>query len=76
MRQEIEGIGGVVRRKVRRREWVGATVREWEDEREEGGEILGRERRGDERGWCGWCERVVLGRRDLEADGEARERIR
>lgn len=63
--QEIEGLGGVVKKKVRKRERVGATVREWEDEREGRGEVLGREKRGVERSWCGWCGRVVLGGRDL-----------
>ncbi|KAL6721351.1 hypothetical protein ACLMJK_000454 [Lecanora helva] len=64
-RQEIEGLGGIVKKKYRKRERVGATVKEWEDERE-GGEVLGREKRGDERSWCGWCGRVVLGGRDLD----------
>lgn len=69
-RQEIEGLGGIVKKKYRKRERVGGTVKEWEDERE-GGEVLGREKRGEERSWCGWCGRVVLGGRDLEeSDGE------
>lgn len=70
--QEIEGLGGVVKKKVRKRERVGGTVREWEDEREGRDEVLGREKRGAERGWCGWCGwcgRVVLGGRDLEEGG-------
>ena len=70
-RQEVEGLGGIVRKKYRKRERVGGTVREWEDERE-GAEVLGREKRGEERSWCGWCGRVVLGGRDLderEAEG-------
>lgn len=66
--QEIEGLGGVVKKKVRKRERVGGTVREWEDEREGKDEVLGREKRGAERGWCGWCGRVVLGGRDLESE--------
>ncbi len=69
-RQEVEGIGGVVRKKVRRRSKVGAPVREWEDEREGADEILGREKRGRERAWCGWCGRVVLGGCDLEEGAE------
>lgn len=64
-RQEVEGLGGVVKKKFRKRERVGRTVREWEDERV-GGEILGREKDGSERSWCGWCGRVVLGERDAE----------
>ncbi len=67
-RQEIEGIGGVVKRKVKRRVRVGRAVREYEDERECAG-YLEREGRGEERSWCGWCCRVVPGERDLEAGG-------
>ena len=58
LRQEIEGIGGVVRGKVKRRRRVGRPVREFEDEREHA-VFLGREARGERRSWCGWCERVV-----------------
>ena len=58
-RQEVEGLGGVVKKKFRKRERVGRTVREWEDEREGKGEILGREKRGECRSWCGWCGKVV-----------------
>ena len=61
LRQEIEGIGGVVRRKVKKRVKVGKTVKEYEDEREKG-EYMGREIRGDSRSWCGWCNRVVVPR--------------
>lgn len=64
-RQEVEGLGGVVKKKFRKRERVGRTVREWEDERE-GGEILEREKNGSERAWCGWCNRVVKTERDEE----------
>lgn len=75
--QEIEGLGGVVKKKVRKRERVGGTVREWEDEREGRGDVLEREKRGAERSWCGWCGRVVLGGRDLgkgeEEEGEVEE---
>ena len=65
-RQEIEGLGGVVKKKFRKRERVGRTVREWEDEREGRTEILWREKDGSVRSWCGWCGRVVLGRKDVE----------
>lgn len=72
--QEVEGLGGVVKKKVRKRERFGGTVREWEDEREGRDEVLGREKRGAERSWCGWCGRVVLGGRDLEVEeGEEEE---
>ena len=73
-RQEVEGLGGVVKKKFRKRERVGRTVKEWEDEREGKGEILGREKNGLCRSWCGWCGRVVLGGSDLEEgeEGEAK----
>ncbi|RMZ84356.1 hypothetical protein DV738_g743, partial [Chaetothyriales sp. CBS 135597] len=46
--QEIEGIGGVVKTKVRKRVKVGATVSEYEDERQTG-KYLERESSGRER---------------------------
>lgn len=58
-RHEIEGIGGVVKRKLIRRARVGAPVEEWEDERG-AGRFMAREREGG-RSWCGWCWRVVVG---------------
>lgn len=64
-RQEVEGIGGVVKKIFKRRVRVGAPVREWEDERE-GGQLLLRETSGKERSWCGWCKRVILGKADRE----------
>lgn len=63
--QELEGIGGVMKRKVRKSVKVGATVREWEDERETG-IYLAREREEGGRSWCGWCERVIVGKQDLD----------
>ena len=65
LRQEIEGIGGVVKKKVKKRVKVGATVKEHEDEREKAG-YLEREAKGLERSWCGWCERVISGAKDRE----------
>lgn len=70
--QEIEGVGGVVKKKVRRRVWVGATVREWEAERCTG-LYLERERAGGVRSWCAWCERVVPGVKDVKV-GEGTRR--
>jgi hypothetical protein len=61
--QEIQGIGGVVKRKVRKRVKVGATVYEYDDERKTG-KYLDREASGRERSWCGWCGRVCLGEGD------------
>jgi hypothetical protein len=65
LRQEMEGIGGVVKKKVKKVVRVGKTVKEFEDERE-GGEYLWREMKGERRSWCRWCNRVVLGKADLE----------
>ncbi|KAI9813264.1 MAG: hypothetical protein M1827_004206 [Pycnora praestabilis] len=67
-RQEVEGIGGVVKRKVRKRVKLGKVVDEYEDEREKR-EILGRERGGENRSWCAWCWRVVPGEKDLVEAG-------
>lgn len=61
--QEIEGIGGVVKKKVKRRMQVGAVVKEYEDEREQG-KYLAREQDGVDRSWCSWCARVVLSKKD------------
>lgn len=70
LRQEIEGIGGVVKKKLKIRVRVGAVVEEWEDERESA-DYLAREIRGEERSWCGWCQRVIPGIKDKdEGSGE------
>ncbi|KAJ6780597.1 hypothetical protein PWT90_07124 [Aphanocladium album] len=63
-RHEIEGIGGIVKRKLVRMVRVGKCVPEWEEERSSS-RVLGREARGEARSWCGWCWRVVPGRDDL-----------
>ncbi|RYP11621.1 hypothetical protein DL765_007669 [Monosporascus sp. GIB2] len=65
-RHEIEGIGGVVKTKLVRIVRVGACVPEWEDERHSG-QVLGREVSGRARSWCGWCWRVIPGKKDYEA---------
>jgi hypothetical protein len=64
-RHEIEGIGGVVKAKRVSMIRVGACVPEWEDEKNKG-EILGREVSGRARSWCGWCWRVIPGKKDYE----------
>ncbi len=69
LQQEIEGIGGVVKKKVRKRVKVGATVWEFEDERKDPRKYLEREASGKERSWCGWCGRVCPGERDQEVEG-------
>ena len=68
--QEIEGIGGVVKKKVKKRVKVGATVSEFDDEREKG-KYLVREASGQVRAWCGWCERIVPARGEDEGWQEA-----
>ena len=66
--QEIEGIGGIVKKKVKKRVKVGAVVKEYEDEREHG-DYLGREQKGTNRSWCHWCARVVLSQKDRQNPG-------
>ena len=61
--QEIEGVGGVVKRKVKKRARIGACVQEYEDERETA-VYLTREQSGQDRSWCGWCSRIALGKKD------------
>lgn len=46
-RQEVVGVGGVVKQKALRKVTIGGRVVGLEEEME--------------RSWCGWCERVVLG---------------
>jgi len=65
---EMEGIGGVVKKKVKKRIKVGCVVKEYEDERE-GGTYLEREQRGANRSWCYWCLRVVPGKKDADGEG-------
>ena len=50
LRQEIEGIGGVVKKKVKKKVRTGATVWEFDDERESG-KYLQREASGLQRSW-------------------------
>jgi hypothetical protein len=63
-RHEIEGIGGVVKKKLVRMVKVGACVPEWGDEKEMG-KFLVREQERRARSWCGWCWRVVPGVKDV-----------
>lgn len=63
--QEIVGIGGKVKTKVKKRVPVGAIVKEYEDERETE-QFLGREQSGANRSWCSWCSRVVMGKKDMD----------
>ena len=58
--REIQGIGGVVKKKLITSVRVGACVKEWDEERETG-TFLKREREGRERSWCSWCWRIIPG---------------
>jgi hypothetical protein len=62
-RHEIEGIGGVMKKKLVKMVKVGACVPEWGDEKETD-KFLVREVDGRARSWCGWCWRVVPGAKD------------
>jgi len=74
--QEIEGIGGVMKKKVKKRERVGRVVKEYEDERELGN-YLSREKEAINRSWCWWCRRIILSQADIDSDrhGHQLERI-
>jgi len=74
MTQEIVGIGGNIKKKVQKKVLVGATVKIYEDERE-GSLFLGREQRGQNRSWCSWCERVVIGDKDAETGTRSTDSI-
>ncbi|KAJ4349422.1 uncharacterized protein N0V89_008037 [Didymosphaeria variabile] len=68
--QEIEGIGGVVKMKLKKQVYVGECVKIYEDERDKSIRWLEREVSGKLRSWCSWCERVVPGEKDkAEAQG-------
>lgn len=60
---EIVGIGGKVKKKIKKMLPVGAIVKEYEDERLTGN-FLWREQDATNRAWCSWCERVVSGKKD------------
>lgn len=66
--QEIEGVGGVMKAKRRVKLGVGDWVKGG-GEPQRGGSS-GRHHAAldpdEARSWCGWCERVVLGRKDEE----------
>lgn len=64
--QEVEGLGGILKKKIRRRERIGRTVKEYEEERRDG-KWLQREQTGQNRSWCSWCDRVVPSNKDLPA---------
>lgn len=68
-RHEIEGIGGRVKRKLVRMVRVGACVPEWDDETGCGSRVLAPEVKGCARSWCGWCCRVIPGKKDGNEGG-------
>lgn len=72
LRHEIEGIGGRVKKKLVTMVKVGACVAEFEDEIQKGRSLL-REIEGRQRSWCGWCWRIVPGKKDLEHDDAKHE---
>jgi hypothetical protein len=47
---------------------IGACVPEFEDEKAKE-EILRREVSGSRRSWCGWCWRVIPGKKDYDSGG-------
>lgn len=65
-RHEVEGIGNKIKTVRVSMIRIGGCVPEWKDEKVTG-QSLRREVSGEVRSWCGWCERPVPGRRDLEA---------
>lgn len=65
MTQEIVGIGGQLKTKVKEKVYVGQAVKHYEDERSTG-RYLSREQSGLNRSWCSWCARVIPGKKDLE----------
>ncbi|KAI9831681.1 MAG: hypothetical protein M1819_004747 [Sarea resinae] len=73
MMQEIEGIGGIVKKKVKKRVKLGAVVTEYEDERESA-KYLTREEKGEQRSWCGWCSRVIPGPNESDDDDDDDDR--
>ncbi|PNY28402.1 Uncharacterized protein TCAP_01662 [Tolypocladium capitatum] len=70
-RHEIEGIGGRVKRKLVRMVRVGACVPEWDDENGVGSRVLVPEVRGCTRSWCGWCWRVIPGKKDIDEEASS-----
>lgn len=69
MTHEIVGVGGKVKKKIKKEVLVGAIVKEYEDEKKEG-KFLRREQNGLNRSWCSWCARVVPGKKDAAGASE------
>jgi hypothetical protein len=75
MMQEMVGIGGQLKTKVKEKVCVGQAVKHYEDERSTG-RYLSREQAGLNRSWCSWCARVIPGKKDLESPaGQSMESV-
>lgn len=72
--QEIVGIGGAVKKKIKKRVMVGAVVKEYEDERASS-RLLSREQGGSNRSWCSWCERVIPGKKGAQGRGKSTDSV-
>lgn len=66
-RHEVEGIGNKIKTVKVSMIRVGGCVPEWKDEKTLG-QSLRREIEGEVRSWCGWCDRVIPGKLDPEAE--------
>ncbi|KAF3760760.1 hypothetical protein M406DRAFT_48282 [Cryphonectria parasitica EP155] len=73
-RHEVEGIGNKIKTVKVSMVRVGGGVPEWKDEKASG-QTLRREVSGEVRSWCGWCNRVIPGRKDFEAEKARRDLI-
>lgn len=66
-RHEVEGIGNKIKTVKVSMIRVGGCVPEWKDEKALG-QSLRREIGGEVRSWCGWCDRVIPGKMEYEAN--------
>lgn len=70
-RHEVEGIGNKIKTVKVSMIRVGKCVPEYKDEKATG-QSLRREISGEVRSWCGWCARVIPGKKDYEPYGNQR----
>lgn len=66
-RHEVEGIGNKIKTVKVSMIRIGGCVPEWKDEKATG-QSLRREIGGEVRSWCGWCDRVIPGKLEVDAD--------
>ncbi|KAF2434727.1 hypothetical protein EJ08DRAFT_626818 [Tothia fuscella] len=64
--QEMEGLGGVMKRKIKKLQLIGASVAVGDDGRDGKSKYLEREMQGKQRSWCAWCDRVVPSKKDRQ----------